>query len=268
MELHQIRYAVALETARNFTRAAANCNVGQPALTRAIQLLESEFGGQLFHRGRAMTTLTDLGDAVLPHFREVEVRLSQARADAAALIGLRSGRLRVGVTDCVDPDLVAPLFADFAASHPDIAIVVRTFDDVALSDALVRGEVSFGLECGAHEDARFAAHPLYEEAVVLASASAPDGDRLVARANDELNGHYALMTVDRERWAEATAASGIATALMPESVARRRGLMTRPGRGAVRTTRVLTVRGRQHAPAVAQFLKIAAKKRRLETNPS
>ena len=42
MELHQVRYFVALARSMNFTRAAEHCNVTQPALTKAIQKLEYE----------------------------------------------------------------------------------------------------------------------------------------------------------------------------------------------------------------------------------
>ncbi len=44
MEMHQIRYFLAVCDTLNFTRAAEQCNVTQPALTRAIQKLEEEFG--------------------------------------------------------------------------------------------------------------------------------------------------------------------------------------------------------------------------------
>jgi DNA-binding transcriptional LysR family regulator len=50
MEMQQVRYFLALARELNFTRAAEACNVTQPALTRAIQALEAELGGRLFHR--------------------------------------------------------------------------------------------------------------------------------------------------------------------------------------------------------------------------
>ncbi len=50
MEMHQIRYFLALCEELNFTKAAERCNVAQPSLTRAIKLLEDEFGGVLLHR--------------------------------------------------------------------------------------------------------------------------------------------------------------------------------------------------------------------------
>ena len=52
MEMHQIRYFLALCEELNFTRAAERCNVAQPSLTRAIKLLEDEFGGALVNRER------------------------------------------------------------------------------------------------------------------------------------------------------------------------------------------------------------------------
>ena len=50
MELHQVRYFLAVAEELNFSRAAEKCNVSQPALSRGIILLEGEFGGLLFNR--------------------------------------------------------------------------------------------------------------------------------------------------------------------------------------------------------------------------
>ena len=50
MEMHQVRYFLAVTEELNFSRAAEKCNVSQPALSRAILQLEEELGGPLFHR--------------------------------------------------------------------------------------------------------------------------------------------------------------------------------------------------------------------------
>lgn len=70
MELHQARYFVAACNNLNFTRVATRCNVSQPSLTRAIQLLEQEFGGSLFDRKRSSIVLTDPGKLVRPYLEE------------------------------------------------------------------------------------------------------------------------------------------------------------------------------------------------------
>ena len=71
MEMHQVRYFLTLCDELNFTRAAEKCNVAQPALTRAIKLLENEFGGLLFHRERADLYSSELGAAVRPYLEEL-----------------------------------------------------------------------------------------------------------------------------------------------------------------------------------------------------
>src|SRR5487761_2152045 len=79
MELHQVRYFVTLGRTLNFTRAANECNVTQPALTRAIQKLEEELGGPLLYRERAMTQLTPLGRAMVPHLQAMLTAAETAR---------------------------------------------------------------------------------------------------------------------------------------------------------------------------------------------
>src|SRR5260370_28125516 len=71
MQLHQARYFVAVCNGLNFTRAAKRCNVSQPSLTRAIQMLEKEFGGYLFDRKRSSIELTHLSKLFRPYLEEV-----------------------------------------------------------------------------------------------------------------------------------------------------------------------------------------------------
>ena len=59
--MHQIRYFLAVSETLNLTRAAERCNVAQPSLTRAIKALETELGGEVLRRERALSHLTDLG---------------------------------------------------------------------------------------------------------------------------------------------------------------------------------------------------------------
>jgi DNA-binding transcriptional LysR family regulator len=70
MEMHQIKYFLAVCSERNFSRAARFCKVSQPSLTRAIKLLEAEFGGALFRRTRGHSHLTSLGELVRPHLEK------------------------------------------------------------------------------------------------------------------------------------------------------------------------------------------------------
>jgi DNA-binding transcriptional LysR family regulator len=80
MEMHQVRYFLAVSREFNFTRAAEACCVSQPALTRAIRLLEDELGGELFRRERRLTHLTELGQRMMPILQTCEDSASSAKA--------------------------------------------------------------------------------------------------------------------------------------------------------------------------------------------
>jgi hypothetical protein len=72
MEMHQVRYFLALCEERNFTRAAKRCGVAQPSLTNAIKRLEQKLGGQLFHRDRGNIELSELGRVVKPYLKQLD----------------------------------------------------------------------------------------------------------------------------------------------------------------------------------------------------
>ncbi len=71
MEMHEIKYFLAACRTLNFHRAAELSHVSQPALTRAIQKLEAELAGHLFHRERSQIRLTDFGRLMRSHLEQV-----------------------------------------------------------------------------------------------------------------------------------------------------------------------------------------------------
>ncbi len=87
MEMHQIRYFLALTSELNFTRAAKRCGVSQPSLTNAINALERQLGGALFRR-RPRVALTALGSAMQPYLEQIAQTADDARKTAQALADL------------------------------------------------------------------------------------------------------------------------------------------------------------------------------------
>jgi DNA-binding transcriptional LysR family regulator len=70
MQMHQIRYFLALCEESNFTRAAKRSGVSQPSLTTAIGALERELGGPLFQR-KPFVAMTALGCEMEPYMRQI-----------------------------------------------------------------------------------------------------------------------------------------------------------------------------------------------------
>jgi DNA-binding transcriptional LysR family regulator len=96
MEMRQVRYFLAVADTLNFTRAAEQCHVSQPALTRAIQQLEQEFGGLLLRRERKLTHLTDFGRLLQPHLRQLLAEAETAKTTAKRFLNLHEAQIRLG----------------------------------------------------------------------------------------------------------------------------------------------------------------------------
>lgn len=105
MELHQIRYFLALCEEKNFTRAARRCGVSQPSLSNAIKRLEQELGGQLFHRRRTNCLLSELGQEVRPHLAKLDQCVSDARKQAVQFLAAPQATAREQVPS-VDRPLI------------------------------------------------------------------------------------------------------------------------------------------------------------------
>src|SRR5260370_42525149 len=103
VEMHQIRYFLAVCETLNFTRAAGACNVSQPSLTRAIKGLEDELGGPLFRRERNNTHLTSLGEMMRPHLTQVLIEIDAAKERAKSFAKLDWRRRRSKRGSCSRP---------------------------------------------------------------------------------------------------------------------------------------------------------------------
>lgn len=142
MEMHQIRYFLAVARTLNFTRAADQCNVTQPSLTRAIQKLEEEFGGLLFNRERSLTHLTELGRMVLPHLEQTYEAAEAATSLASSLGRAEVTPLVMGVAHGVATSVLDDILAGLAALMPGLTIDLRT----GTSDDLIEASLKGGMD--------------------------------------------------------------------------------------------------------------------------
>src|SRR6185295_10883112 len=141
MELHQIRYFLALCEELNFTRAGERCNVAQSSLTRAIKALESELGGALFHRERANTHLSKLGQKVRPFLEQAYSHVEGARRQAQDFVRLQVMTLRLGLMCTIAPVHLLELIAAMRARHAAIALQVTDAPAETLQQRLLAGEL-------------------------------------------------------------------------------------------------------------------------------
>jgi DNA-binding transcriptional LysR family regulator len=137
MELSQVRYFVTLCRTLNFTRAAAQCNVTQPAFTRAIQKLEAELGGALLFRERNLTQLTELGRSIRPHLETMLDAADAARSLAAARHSHAAASLKIGLGPGIGAASVAAAVREIAAALPEMTIHFEESGPAALIEAML-----------------------------------------------------------------------------------------------------------------------------------
>jgi DNA-binding transcriptional LysR family regulator len=132
MDLRQIAYVEAVARNTNFTRAAAELHVAQPALSVAIRRLEAELGVRLFERTSRRVTLTPAGSAFLERAGRVSRDVDALAQEMREYAGGIRGRLRISAWYHVEPDLVE-FIRDFSAAN---ALVEVSIQELPAADAL------------------------------------------------------------------------------------------------------------------------------------
>jgi DNA-binding transcriptional LysR family regulator len=286
MEMHQIRYFLAVAEELNFTRAANRCNVSQPSLTRAIRMLEEEFGGPLFHRERSKTHLSELGRMVIPHLKQISTEASAAKRQANDLCKLNRAVLKLGLMCTIGPANLLELVRNIRIRHPGIELQLTDATASALFERLESGDLEVALCC--HPDRkneeRLHQVPLYREPfVIVVGTDHPLAQQDAIRMRDLCGEHYlervhceygdhaarifqergvrdhTVYRSDRDDWILAMAAAGLGYAFMPEQCARHPEVAVRPliEPEIWREVSLVTVRGRPYSAAVGALVREA-----------
>jgi DNA-binding transcriptional LysR family regulator len=279
MEMHQVRYFLAVCEELNFTRAAEKCHVAQPSLTRAVKQLEDELGGRLFHRDQSGTVLTELGRAMRPYLAEVARQSAQAKDAAAAYASLQHTPLKLGIMCTIGPGNLVELISGLQDRQPDIELQIADSDATTLYRRLIDGELEAAICCLPEtEDDRLHLMPLFREQFMIAlgkrhhlanrnaiRASELNGERYLNRANceyvniarnlfaDEGTKVNRVYRSERDDWILAMVEAGLGFGFLPQyCIPDRADLVIRPliDPEIWREISLVTVRGRPHSPAL------------------
>ena len=135
MELRHLRYFLAVGEALNFTKAAAQLRVAQPALSRQVQDLEDEIGVDLLHRSPRGVTLTAEGKLFLEEVRELLKRADESVEKVRALARGEYGELHVGYAPSPTVEILPPALAAFQKAVPRVKVLLHDLS----SDELITG---------------------------------------------------------------------------------------------------------------------------------
>ncbi len=185
MTLTQLRYLVAIDRHRSFTRAAEACGVAQPTLSTQIRKLEEELEVTLFHRDRFRVRPTDIGAAIVEKAERILAQVDQLRVRAAEAEGEVAGELRLGVIPTVGPFVLPRSLPALVRRHPGLSVVVTELTTSDLLNELLAGRIDAALLATAEEVAGLEQEPLFDEPfVAYLSSNHPLLDRKALRRED------------------------------------------------------------------------------------
>lgn len=143
MELDQLRYFLRVAERGNFTRAAEDMMVSQPALSRSIQKLEDELGQPVFERKTRSVALTDAGTLLQARAEQVLSILEDTKAEITD-DGF-SGRVRIGAIPTIAPYFLPKILQSFSDAFPRATVVVQENTTDLLLKSCNQGEIDLAI---------------------------------------------------------------------------------------------------------------------------
>src|ERR1700757_2904326 len=122
MENFRLKVFRAVARQLNFSRAAEELLLTQPAVTQQIKALEEECGVPLFDRRGGHIALTAGGQALLPHAEQLKDLSDEALSAVAKTSGENAGSLAVGASHTIGQYLLPNLIAGFLRENPRVAM--------------------------------------------------------------------------------------------------------------------------------------------------
>jgi LysR family hydrogen peroxide-inducible transcriptional activator len=210
MEMHQLRYVVAVARTGNFSRAAEQCHVSQPSLSQQVQKLEDELGQRLFDRTKRAVKLTPYGGVFLPRAVHILEEADTAKREAAEAQHLLRGTLTFGVLPTIAPYLLPEALAEFTGKFPGVEVLIEEDTTARLLKLALRYEIDFALASEPIQDDRFEVRELFAEELLLAlppghpltrkravRAADLEGERLIVMKEGHCLGDQVLRFCDR-----------------------------------------------------------------------
>ena len=285
MEMAQIKYVLAAAKALNFTKAAAQCNVSQPALTKAVKTMEAELGAPLFYREGKRVLLSDFGHRMLPHLQNILDEAQVARTLANDFRLLNKVPVRIGLLSTIGHTRLSRFLAKIQNEFEGIEVAVSEASVADLKSVLDEGEIDIAIMNAMDNlgDA-FHVHDLYEERYVVVFAPGhrlgalnanklrdlsgePYVDRLACEMREMVTNVcvdmevelYARFRSEREDWVQAMVLARIGFAFMPEYSVTLPELLQRPlvEPALSRTISLVSVPGRRFSPAASAVVRAA-----------
>jgi len=158
----------------NFTKAAEELYITQPAVTRHIHELENQFKVTLFERsGNKKMLLTSAGITLLRYVEQLDGLYRALEFDMNSLIKQHGGALRIGASNTVGQYVIPSFLAKFHARFQGIRVTMVTGNSTQIEEALINKEIDMGVIEGINRSPQIHYQEFIKDELVLVSATGP-----------------------------------------------------------------------------------------------
>ena len=178
MNIHHLRYFIALAKRSNYREAASFCNVSQLAISMAIKTMEEKLGGNLISRHKTPIKLTPFGETIFVHalniVNEYEHMMSYQDSD-----GSLGGEINLGIIPTVASALIPLFITPLLADYPNIKLNIHEITTSGIIDMIYKDELDAGLVATPIEHLKLHNHVLYYEEFMVYSSNDIDKDYIL-----------------------------------------------------------------------------------------
>lgn len=168
MEMHQLRYFVAVATCGSFSRAAERCHVSQPSLSQQIQKLEKGLGLPLFDRLGRRVVLTAAGRLLLDRATAILATLEDTERQLRDGDERHGGRLAIGCIPTIAPYLLPAALERLLRQYPQVELSIHEDFTQHLLALLLGGELDLAVVALPIAEERLQVEPLFTEPLLVA----------------------------------------------------------------------------------------------------
>lgn len=129
----------------SFTKAATELFITQPAISKHIQELEEQYKIKLFERNGSKISLTNAGEVLLKHTKNIFEVYREIDFDMSALINQQKGLLRIGASTTISQYIIPPILARFHQKLQDIKVNLLNGNTEQIEKALLNKEIEIGI---------------------------------------------------------------------------------------------------------------------------
>lgn len=161
----QVFHTVA--TRLNFTKAAKELFITQPAVTKHIKEIENHFKVKLFERNGTKIKLTAAGETLLHHTHQLFTVYRNLEFDLNMFTQQHTGKLRIGASTTVAQYVLPPVLAAFHKKFCDIKITLTINNTEQIEQALANKQIDLGIIEGQSKNNLFKYIEFVEDKLVL-----------------------------------------------------------------------------------------------------